>query len=92
MQPPKTINNWRPQVDPKVMDFGDPVVHGWDFGARTQSIYLLLVLAPLNPTPALPRSRPPTNLALEGENLADNLILLINHPGAGTNKSLFANL
>ncbi len=25
MQPPKTINGRRPQVDPKVMDLGDPV-------------------------------------------------------------------
>jgi hypothetical protein len=31
IQPPKTINRWCPQVDPKVMDLGDPVASGMGF-------------------------------------------------------------
>jgi hypothetical protein len=77
IQPQKTINTCRPQVDPKVMDLGDLVGSRMGFLVWEPNQYLcFLVVAPLIRTPAPPRSRPPTNpLAPEEENPADDLML-----------------
>ncbi len=56
MQPPKTINRWRLQIDPKVMDLGDPC--RFTDGEPNQYI-CILVLAPLIPTTEIQASYQP---------------------------------
>ncbi len=64
MQPPKFINRWRPQVDPKEMDMGDPVDSQMGFWGRNPiTIFTFLVLAPLIPTLACRDPGLPTNPA-----------------------------
>jgi hypothetical protein len=70
MQPKKTINRWRLQVDPIVMDLGDPVGSQMGFwGGNPINIFAFC------PSNLPPISRPPINPVPEEENLADNLML-----------------
>jgi hypothetical protein len=77
IQPPKTINRWRPQVDLKVMDlsqgpcsFTDGVL-GWE----PKQYLCFFVFASLVPTAAPPGPWPTADPALEKKNPADDLMI-----------------